>query len=722
MGGIVVKKVLILAKQDPNYHNMAARIHSMFFLATPHRGAPSAQRLGSILKLSGGAKSYVDNLIPNSEAIHTINDQFRHVFQSVKLWSFFETVKTSLGLIVEKDSAILGLSGERIQLLNADHRHVCKFEDPSDPNYISIRNAFASAITSIEKNWSSTRRVENQAEMRILSNYLGGVGRPDSELATLRDNQVEGSCIWLTEKPSFHTWRHGMNQTPTIFWLRGDPATGKSIATGHVARYLEERNIECSIFFFRHSITGKSTAANMLCSLAWQMAFSNTYIREQLLSMQDDGITLDRNDSSMLWKTIFLARIFPIELHQDHFWIIDALDESTDCEILCSLLAKVNKSTKLRVFISSRPVPTMERIFSQEKVATVMESTSLETTLKDIRIYLDLHADHLPVNSEEERESLVSQIVEKSNGNFLWTTLVVKELEQAVTQERVNQILHSVPKGIDDLYLRILGTITSKKHSANVVARAILRWVVCAARPLSIDELREALILDIHETVPQLDKHAGAICGYLVYVDKAGLVHTTHQTVKDYLFRKKTSDDSGFALDRPEEHAKIAEICLSYLCSDALKTRRYRRTNMGTNAPVRSAITDYVNLQFSGHLSRASLDNDRHLVALDRFFLTNSLTWLELVAAKNDLAPLTETAKNLKVFLKRLVNFRSPLVLAKETKNIGTGRTIFSVWSPSSGEHSSLHRPLSISLFRPYALPSLSFLEASRNIHGLCNS
>jgi hypothetical protein len=371
-GEIVVKKVLILAKQDPDYHNMAARIHSMFFLATPHRGAPSAQRLGSILKLSGGAKSYVDNLIPNSEAIHTINDQFRHVFQSVKVWSFFETVKTSLGLIVEKDSPILGLPGERIQLLNADHRHVCKFEDPSDPNYISIRNAFDSAITSIEKNWSSARRVENQAEMRTLSNYLGGVGRPDSELATLGDNQVEGSCIWLTEKPSFHTWRHGMNQTLTIFWLRGDPATGKSIATGHVAKYLEEGNTECSIFFFRHNITGKSTAADMLCSLAWQMAFSNTYVREQLLSMQDDGITLDRNDSSMLWRTIFLARIFPIELHQDHFWIIDALDESTDCEILRSLLAKVNKGTKLRVFISSRPVPTIERIFSQEKVATVM--------------------------------------------------------------------------------------------------------------------------------------------------------------------------------------------------------------------------------------------------------------------------------------------------------------------------------------------------------------
>jgi WD40 repeat protein len=668
MGGIVVKKVLILAKQDPNYSRMAARIHTMIFLATPHRGAPSAQRLGNVLQLSGGSKSYVENLIPNSEAIHTINDQFRHVYQSVKLWSFFETVKTSLGLIVEKDSAILGLPGERIQLLNADHRHVCKFEDPSDPNYISLRNAFASTVTSIENTWFSVRRDEQQAEMKKLTNYLGGVERPDSDLAILQDGQVEGSCLWLTEKSSFHTWREGLDQTPNIFWLRGDPATGKSIATGHVARYLNDCNIECSIFFFRHNITGKSTVADLLCSLAWQMAFSNSYIRKKLLSMQDDGITLDRNNPLMLWRTIFLARIFPTELRQPHFWIIDALDESTDCAILCSLLAKVDRGTKLRVFLSSRPDLTIERIFSQEKIATIIETTSLDTTLEDIRTYLDLHADHLPVDSEEEREDLVSQIVGKSSGNFLWTTLVVKELEQAVTQERISQILRSVPKGIDDLYLRILSTITSKNHDANVVARAILRWVVCAARPLSVDELREALILDIHETVPQLDKNAGTICGYLVYVDKAGLIHTTHQTVKDYLFRKRTSDDFGFALDRLEEHARIAEICLSYLCSDAMKTIRYRRTNMSTNAPVRSAFTDYVILYFSGHLSRASSANDGNLIALNKFFLTNSLTWFELIAAKNDLGPLTETAKNLKAFLKRRAKYRSPL--GKEVRNI----------------------------------------------------
>lgn len=664
----MVKKVLILAKQDPSYHNIAHRIHSMFFLATPHRGSQSAQLLNNVLQLSGGVKSYVENLIPNSEAIQTINDQFRHVHQDIQLWSFFETVKTSLGLIVEKDSAILGLPGERIQLLNADHRNVCKFEDPMDSNYLSLRNAFGSAITSIETTRLSFRRDKQQDDMRKLSKYLGSLERPESDLATLLDNQVEGSCVWLTEKSSFHAWQEGLDDTPNIFWLRGDPATGKSIVTAHVARYLDESNTESSIFFFRHNIKGKSIVAELLCSLAWQMAFSNSQVRKKLLNMQEDGITLDRNDPHMLWRTIFLARIFRAELHQPHFWIIDALDECDDSAVLCSLLSKIDKRTKLRVFFSSRPDLAIQRIFSQEKVTITVETTSLETSLEDIKAYLDLHADHLPVDNQDEREDLVAQILEKSCGNFLWTTLVVKELEQTVTQERIGQVLKSVPKGIDDLYLRILGTATSRKNNAHKVAGAILRWVACAARPLSVDELREALILDVHETVPQLDKNVSAICGHLVFVDKAGLVHTAHQTVKEYLFRKRSSGDFGFALDRAEEHARIAKICLTFLCSDAMQTKRYKRTVMNTRTTSRSPLADYINLYFSGHLSRASSFDDQHLIALNKFFLTNSLTWIELVAATNDLSPLTETAKNLKTFLERRAKYRSPL--GKEVGNI----------------------------------------------------
>lgn len=58
------------------------------------------------------AKPYVTDLIPNSDALQVINDEFRHVYQGSQLWSFFETVKTNLvfsqDLIVGKESAVIG--------------------------------------------------------------------------------------------------------------------------------------------------------------------------------------------------------------------------------------------------------------------------------------------------------------------------------------------------------------------------------------------------------------------------------------------------------------------------------------------------------------------------------------------------------------------------------------------------------------------------------------
>lgn len=43
MGGLVVKKAYLLALHDPLYNGIFKRIHAMYFLGTPHRGADSVQ-------------------------------------------------------------------------------------------------------------------------------------------------------------------------------------------------------------------------------------------------------------------------------------------------------------------------------------------------------------------------------------------------------------------------------------------------------------------------------------------------------------------------------------------------------------------------------------------------------------------------------------------------------------------------------------------------------
>lgn len=157
MGGLVIKKAYILAKRDPTYHDISDRFHTVFFIATPHRGADSAQLLSNLLRATSlGNHAFLVDLHKNSVSIESINDEFRHIHDRLSLYSFYETVPTNLGiknsLIVQKESAILGYAGERTAYINADHRGVCKFETPESPNYLILRNAFVRTIDSILDN------------------------------------------------------------------------------------------------------------------------------------------------------------------------------------------------------------------------------------------------------------------------------------------------------------------------------------------------------------------------------------------------------------------------------------------------------------------------------------------------------------------------------------------------------------------------------------------
>src|SRR5215469_11463408 len=108
----------MLAREDPDLKDLASRIHTLYFLATPHQGSDLAKILVNILKVSYGPKPFVTELDRNSESIASINDSFRHYAEDLQLWSFYETVPTGFKLtnviIVDKASATLGYPKEKI--------------------------------------------------------------------------------------------------------------------------------------------------------------------------------------------------------------------------------------------------------------------------------------------------------------------------------------------------------------------------------------------------------------------------------------------------------------------------------------------------------------------------------------------------------------------------------------------------------------------------------
>ena len=134
--------------------HLADRIHTFYFLATPHRGSDFAKTLRNILKITYGRKNYVDELLRDSRSIWSVNDSFRHYANDLHLWSFYETLNSNFvvkkAIVVDRNSATLGYPNENHGPLEADHRSICKFDDQSDPNYKILRNCFVKSIEAIE--------------------------------------------------------------------------------------------------------------------------------------------------------------------------------------------------------------------------------------------------------------------------------------------------------------------------------------------------------------------------------------------------------------------------------------------------------------------------------------------------------------------------------------------------------------------------------------------
>jgi hypothetical protein len=152
MGGLVFKKAFLLSQHNPAYQSLGQRFHTVYFLATPHYGADSAQFLKAMLKATlGGDHPYLSDITQDSPTTQSINDEFRHHASKLRIYSFYETKPTSiLGigdvLIVKKSSATMQLPEERIDGIQANHRGVCKYDTPSDPNYILVKNAIVETL------------------------------------------------------------------------------------------------------------------------------------------------------------------------------------------------------------------------------------------------------------------------------------------------------------------------------------------------------------------------------------------------------------------------------------------------------------------------------------------------------------------------------------------------------------------------------------------------
>ncbi|KAF9877324.1 hypothetical protein CkaCkLH20_05024 [Colletotrichum karsti] len=144
LGGIVVKRALILANERSDYwKDVRDSAFGALFLGVPHRGADKAYWAALAVTLVevatfglAGNKKFVKALKRNSSEFSKISTAFIQPGSKLKMIrSFYETVRMGNDVIVDKDSATIGTNNElSVAIQGADHRHMCKFDSDESQN------------------------------------------------------------------------------------------------------------------------------------------------------------------------------------------------------------------------------------------------------------------------------------------------------------------------------------------------------------------------------------------------------------------------------------------------------------------------------------------------------------------------------------------------------------------------------------------------------------
>ena len=238
--------------------------------------------------------------------------------------------------------------------------------------------------------------------------------------------------------------------------------------------------------------------------------------------------------------------------------LIDSLDEAvtTTGTNLVKLLTQLSKSTSLpswvRFVMTSRPERRVLRGFEPLKPYQLREKS--DESLSDIRRYVNDRVAQpalqncLQVN-QVQPQTLINNITNLSHGNFLYTTLLLNDIE-AGRQALDN--LAALPKSIDDIYHSFLSRFSEEDWSK--LYKPIFGILLIALEPISEEQILNFTKID-SEDVRYSIRIASQFFDVETDEQNKEIYSIFHQSLRDYLLDKDRNLD--FWCDALKQHQRI---------------------------------------------------------------------------------------------------------------------------------------------------------------------
>jgi NACHT domain len=460
------------------------------------------------------------------------------------------------------------------------------------------------------------------------------------------------------------------NPQGQIFWLDSVAGTGKSTIAQTIAHHYHRTEQLAASFFCSRDDADCSDVNLLFPTIAYQLCFFHPTFRDYVSEALRKDPHLESSLTSMQLEKLIvepLETVMRIQEFPPCLIVIDALDECKEDKatstILLPLSVFASRISPVRFFVTSRPVPKVERGF---RTTPLIDDTNMlalhcipfNMSQKDIYVYLtdrlSVIARAFGLRSWPSSEAL-AVLVEQSSGLFIFAATVANFIEDQNASDPDEQlkICLSAPftassetsphRHLDALYLAVLREAFPKiSDGQRFRLRTVLGSIVLLFDPLSAEGL--ACLLGLEENIVRSTLHN--LHSIAIVPDTGGgSVRLIHPSFHDFLIDINRCDDVNFVVDAGAQHTLLAERCLRVLqglSPDICKIGDASLCNdevADLSSRIATYIPSYVQYSCRHWASHLSDDycNDETLGLLHSFCSTQLLNWLEVMSLLREL-------------------------------------------------------------------------------------
>ena len=472
--------------------------------------------------------------------------------------------------------------------------------------------------------------------------------------------------------PEFQTWVKATPSSPeSLLWVTAVPGAGKSVLCTFVIDHLQNAagtdSWQICYYMFDGRTIDKCSPISATCSLVYQLlngsADLNTAFLDELDCHRRESGQGKVTDFVPLWTLLgeHIRKLSRLTI------ILDGLDECDNSVRFVEGIIELLRGSNMKVIIFSRREAELAELldhFLQLKFAGAENYSDISSFLQT-EISNSTKLSSLSVKRQVYKRfdhDIAELLSARSNRSFLWAKSALKELGSRATTHEIVAALGELPSGIIPFYESILEGYNKR---LTLVQRRIccmvLRWLVCASRPLSGMDLWAV----IRSEYLQLARAGGAnwdvddssdedsdndfhfscreimeVCGSLIVTNEE-LMQLAHVSIAEFLSQKpqaisKNQQIYSFFVDPPATNLHLTTVCLHYL-KETLGRPPIRSDERGNkhrfDAPdLSKPFLAYAVRQWLVHFMQIGLSNlDAAEVGLKDFLLgPKMLYWLEM--------------------------------------------------------------------------------------------